>query len=297
MLPPFLKSGDQIRIISPSGSIHSEYIDGATEVLSSWGLQVTEGEFARSAYGRFAGTKEQRTADIQQALDDHDVKAILCSRGGYGLTQIIDKIDFSRFIKSPKWLIGFSDISVLHSAINNLGIATVHGIMAKHLTESDTDSDQVQRLKEILSGRMPSYKVPTQALNRLGKSSGKLIGGNLSVLMGLRGSRYDLQFKNAILFIEDISEEPYHIDRMMQNLRFSGALSQISGLVVGQLSDCKEDHLMKQTIAEIIYDAVREYHYPVCFNFPAGHVDYNLPLVMGTEVRMEVETEDSVLIF
>jgi len=297
MLPPFLRSGDQIRLVSPSGSINPEFIDGATKALSCWGLQVTEGRSARSKYGRFAGTKEQRSADLQLALDDPHVKAVLCCRGGYGLSQIIDKTDFSQFIKSPKWLIGFSDITILHNAINNLGIASVHGIMAKHLTESPAGSDQVQRLKETLFGRMPAYNITAQPLNRVGKSHGKLIGGNLSVLMGLRGSQFDLHYKNAVLFIEDISEEPYHIDRMMQNLRFSGALSQISGLVVGQFCDCNEDPLMMQTIAEIISDAVREYDYPVCFNFPAGHVDYNLPLIMGSDVRLEVSADETMLIF
>ena len=297
MNPPFLKPNDQIRIVSPSGSIHPELIDGAAKVLTSWGLQVTEGTFARSEYGRFAGTKEQRIAVLQEALDDPNVKAILCSRGGYGMAQIIDKLDFTTFAKSPKWLIGFSDITILHNVITNLGIPSIHSIMAKHLTELPADSEQVVRLKNTLFGTLPKYKIPPHELNKIGEANGKLIGGNLSVLMALRGSQFDLPYKNNILFIEDIAEKPYHIDRMMQNLRFSGILAQLSGLIVGQFSDCDEDPLMKQTISEIILSTVSDYTYPVCFNFPAGHVDYNLPLILGAHVSLDVKETEVKLTF
>lgn len=289
MLPPFLQPNDQIRIVSPSGFINPEFIDGATKALSSWGLNVSEGAFSRLEYGRFAGTKEQRIADLQQALDDPKIKAILCSRGGYGLANIIDKLDFTAFAKFPKWLIGFSDITILHNAISNLGIASVHAIMAKQLSELSPDSEQVIQLRNLLFGRLPSYSLPPYELNRLGNAEGKLVGGNLSVLMGLRGSPFEPDYSKAILFIEDIGEEPYHIDRMLQNLRFSGVLAQLSGLVVGHFSECEEDSLMMQTIPQIIHSAVNEYSYPVCFNFPAGHVDYNLPLIMGANIGLEVK--------
>ena len=297
MTPSFLKQHDEIRIVSPSGSINPVFIDGAKKVLESWGLKVTEGEFARSEYGRFAGTKEQRISDLQAALDDSTAKAILCSRGGYGLAQIVDKLDFTAFTKSPKWLIGFSDITILHNVITNLGIASVHGIMAKHLTELPVSSEQVQKLKDILFGQLPIVSIPNEPLNRQGKGTGKLIGGNLSVLMGLRGSQYDLPYAGSVLFIEDIAEKPYHIDRMMQNLRFSGAFAQLSGLIVGQFSDCTEDPQMHQSIAEIISESVCDYDYPVCFNFPSGHVDYNLPLVLGQKVALNVTQEFSTLTF
>ena len=298
MKPKFLHKSDQIRIVSPSGCIHPQFIDGAKKNLSHWGLTVTEGEFARSQYGRYAGTITQRIQDLQSAFDDPMLKAILCSRGGYGVAQIIDKLDFTNFLASPKWLIGFSDITILHNIINNNGIATIHGVMAKSLTElKPADSEPVIRLKEILFGKMPVYSIPNHMLNRNGNVSGKLIGGNLSVLMGLRGSQFDLDYKNKILFIEDISEKPYQIDRMMQNLRFSGALSQLSGLVVGQFTDCEEDPLMFQTVAEIIAEAVSEYNYPVCFNFPAGHVDFNLPLVLGDNIDLNVNNNEAKLIF
>ena len=291
MTPPFLQSGDQIRLVTPSGAIDPAFIDGAKKVLTSWGLTATEGDFARTEYGRFGGTKEQRIADLQVALDDTEVKAILCSRGGYGVAQIIDKLDFTKFKLSPKWLIGFSDITILHNAISNLNIASIHGIMAKHLTELPADCEQVQQLKNILFGELPQYQIPAHALNRTGKAEGKLIGGNLSVLVGMIGTSFDLPYEGNILFLEDIAEKPYHIDRMMQQLRLSGALSKISGLIIGQFSDCEEDPLMKQTIAEIIFENVKAYKYPICFNFPAGHVDYNLPIVMGRDAKMEVMEE------
>jgi len=297
MTPPFLKPNDQIRIISPSGSIDPEYIDGAKNILTGWGFKVTEGQYARSEYGRFAGTPEQRAADLQQALDDTDVKAIMCSRGGYGAAQIIDRIDFTGFIKSPKWLIGFSDITILHNAISNMGIASIHGIMAKQLTELPVESEQVKNLRNILTGNLPAYTIPGEEYNRIGQAQGKLLGGNLSVLMGLRGSQYDLKYKNAILFIEDIGEKPYQIDRMIQNLRFSGVLEQLSGLVLGQFSECDEDPLMMQSISGLIFDAVKDYDYPVGFNFPAGHVDNNFPIIIGANVTLRVTKNGTELIF
>lgn len=297
MIPPFLKPADQIRIVSPSGAINPEYIEGACKLLADWGFQVSEGKYARTEYGRFAGTPEQRIADLQKALDDPEVKAILCSRGGYGISQIIDKIDFSHFMKSPKWLIGFSDITILHNAISNLGIASIHGIMAKHMTEFPADTEPAVRLRKIITGEFPTYRIPPQPQNKIGKAEGKLIGGNLSVLMGLRGSQFDLNYKNAILFIEEIDEKPYHIDRMMQNLRFSGVLAQLSGLIFGQFSDCEEDPTMMQSLQDMISANVSDYNYPVCFNFPAGHVDYNLPLIMGATVQLDVKLDEVMIKF
>jgi len=297
MNPSYLKPDDQIRILSPSGTINPDYIDGAKKVLASWGLKVTEGEHARSEYGRFAGNKEQRTADLQLALDDPSVKAILCSRGGYGLAQIIDRLDFSAFVTSPKWLIGFSDISILHNAVSNLGIASIHGIMGMHLSKLPADSDQVQYLKNVLFGNLPFYTISAESENRTGNVHGKLIGGNLSVLIGLRGSRFDLKYENAILFLEDVGEKPYQVDRMIQNLRLGGILGQISGLIIGQFSECEEDPLMMQSMREIILSAVNEYNYPVCFNFPAGHVDYNLPIILGANVTLDVSKKGVKLMF
>ena len=297
MTPPFLSPSDQIRIISPSGIINPEYIDGAIQVLTGWGFRVTEGKHTRSEYGRFSGTPEQRATDLQQAFDDPDVKAILCSRGGYGIAQIIDRLDFTGFVNSPKWLIGFSDITILHNAITNYGVASIHGVMSKQLAELPVDSEQVNGLREILTGNLPAYTLPCERHNRTGQATGKLIGGNLSVFMALRGSRFDMSYQDAILFIEDIGEKPYQIDRMIQNLHFSGILGQLSGLILGQFTECDEDPLMMQSIEELIFDAVKEYDYPVCFNFPAGHVDYNLPIITGTNVTLTVTDIKTELVF
>ena len=291
MIPSFLRAGDNIHIVSPSGAIQPGFIDGATKLLSSWGLKVTEGKYARTEYGRFSGTKDERVADLQQALDDPNVKAILCSRGGYGLAQIIDKIDFTSFAKSPKWLIGFSDITILHNAIARFGIASMHGIMTKYLTELPEESDQIMSFKNLLFGTPSNFSIKPEAENRPGRAVGKLIGGNLSVMMGMRSTPFDLDFHNNILFIEDVGEKPYQIDRMMQSLKLSGVLKQISGLVVGQFSEYDEDPLMMQSVAEIILAAVSEYDYPVCFNFPAGHVDYNLSLILGEQAELFVESD------
>lgn len=297
MLPSFLQPGDRIHIVSPSGSIDSAFIDGAKKVLASKGFYVTEGKFARGEYGRFAGTVDERIADMQEAIDSSEVKAILCSRGGYGVSQIIDKIDFSLFRQRPKWLIGFSDITILHAAINRAEIASIHGIMAKHITELPENCEQLNKMLEILMGNFPVYTVKGETINKPGKASGVLVGGNLSVLMGLRGTPFEPDYEGKILFIEDIAEKPYHIDRMMQNLRLSGIMDKISGLVVGQFSDCDEDPLMHQTINGIILSAIGNNNYPVCFNFPAGHVDDNLPLVLGASVSLEVNVTNAILSF
>lgn len=277
-----------IRIVSPSGAIDGRYIDEAAQVLRTWGHNVSEGLHARDRYGRFAGTQADRIADLQAAINDANIDIILCSRGGYGLAQIIDKIDLAPLRRHPKLVCGFSDITVLHSALGKLDLPSVHSIMAKHLTELPEDAEPKLQLQRILQDGQPGYSLPAHRLNRQGMTQGILRGGNLSVLYGLRGTPYDFQPENTILFIEDIAEKPYHIDRMMQNLKMGGILKRISGLIVGQFSDCEEDPLMMQSIEEIIFDAIKEYGYPVCFNFPAGHVAYNLPLIMNTKIRLEV---------
>ena len=287
--PDFLKKGDEVRIVSPSGAIDSEYVDGAVSLLQKWGYKPTEGMFTRTAYGRFAGNEQERFTDLQQALDNPNVKAILCSRGGYGIAQIVDRLDFTKFVQYPKWIIGFSDVTIIHQALNLTGYASLHSVMAKQFTELPADAEPLLLLEKILKGKFPSYKVIPTSYNRSGESKLKLVGGNLSVFMGLRGTSFDLSFKDSILFIEDIGEKPYQIDRMIQNLRISGALRQISGLIVGQFSDCEEDPDMNNTVYGLIADAVKDYNYPVCFDFSAGHIDDNYPLIMGATVNLDVD--------
>lgn len=296
MVPPFLKHGDKVVIVSPSGNIDSKYIDGAVEVLTEWGLNPEVSEFARGQVGRFSGTVEERVADLQAAIDDEEVKAILCSRGGYGLVQIIDLLDFTTFEINPKWIIGFSDITVLHAVTSAIDVVSLHSIMAKHLTELPAESKPVQMLHDILFGKtLPDCSCEAHPLNRKGTSEGSVVGGNLSVLFGLRGTHFDLDCYQKILFLEDVGEKPYHIDRMMQNLKMGGVLENLKGLIVGQFTEYEEDPLMGKTVYEIIADAVSEYDFPVCFNFPAGHVEENIPLMLGAEITLQVKEDGAIV--
>jgi muramoyltetrapeptide carboxypeptidase len=294
IFPLPLQPMDKIAIVSPSGAVNPAYIDGAAARLGEWGFEPVVFPNANNIYGRYAGTISERAADLQQAINDPAIRAILCSRGGYGAIQVIESVDFNLLIRNPKWLIGFSDITVFHAALSGLNIASVHGIMAKQLTENAPQSKPVSSLHEILTGKLPSYSLASHhhPLNRTGQAKGKVIGGNLSVLYGLRGTKYDFLPAKSILFIEDLSERPYHIDRMMRNLQIGGMLEKLSGLIVGQFTEIEEDPLMFKTVYEIIADAVSDYDYPVCFNFPAGHVEQNFPLVMGASATLEVTEKD-----
>lgn len=280
-----------IRIISPSGAIDPAFIDGSTERLRGWGYEVTEGRHARDRWGRFAGTDEDRLADIVEALHDPSVDAILCSRGGYGLQRIIDRVP-----KITKPIIGFSDITALHqlSAISNQ--PSVHGIMCKHIATLPEESEPIQALKRLLKGEAIEYRWENHPLNTPGKACAPIVGGNLSVLYGLQGTRFGLQNSDfriqfPILLIEDIGERHYHIDRMMRNLRMSGVLAHLSGLIVGQFSDCEDDPLMQQTVYETIKEVVADYDYPILFNAPFGHVEHNLPLWFERHASIDCGTE------
>ena len=293
---------NHIRIISPSGAIRPEWIDKAAERLVAWGYSVSIGEHAKGAYGRFAGTEEERIADLNSALKDSDIDIILCARGGYGLQQIIDKIQLSLNGHRP-FIVGFSDITELHQWCGLNGIVSLHGIMCKHLSELPEDSEPVQKWHQALRGETLEYTLPTHELCRMGSVEGRLIGGNLSVLYGLQGTPYSLNAlmdkypdEKYILFIEDIGERHYHIDRMMQNLRLSGVLASIGGLIVGQFSDSEDDPLMGCTIYETICRAAEEYDYPILVDFPAGHVERNLPLWLNSGCKMVVENTQSQII-
>jgi muramoyltetrapeptide carboxypeptidase len=288
MKPPFLTYGDKIAIVSPSGNIDKKYIDGAVHRLTEWSLTPVVGEFATEKNGRFAGTPDERLADLQGAIDDKEVKAILCSRGGYGLIQILDALDFTSFEIFPKWLIGFSDITLLHNAATAIDVASIHSIMARPLAELPDDAEPVQFLHDMLFGTQIHYTLPSHPLNRTGKTHGTLVGGNLSILSSVRGTHFDVDAYQKILFLEDVAEAPYRIERMMYNLKIGGVLENLTGLVVGQFTDYIEDPEMGKTVYEIIADSVADYDYPVCFNFPAGHVERNLPLMFGAEISFSV---------
>lgn len=298
LIPPFLHKDAVVRLVSPAGVIDANLVDGAVECLQSWGLDVRVGTHASTRNGRFAGNKNERLADLQEALDDPACKAIFCTRGGYGTVQIIEKLNWDTFLKHPKWLIGYSDITMLHALLLKQGICSIHGGMAKALMESLTiEQEHVTLLREILNGSFPSYTCDTHPLNRYGHAKGVLSGGNLSILYSLRGTSYDSIPEKSILFIEDIGEKPYVVDRMMHNLKLGGILARISGLVVGNFSDYEEDPLFGKTVSEIIFDAVSDYTYPVCFHFPVGHDGRNLPMITGSEVIFEVNEQKTRLTF
>lgn len=291
--PPVLNVNDKAIIISPSGSTNPEYIDDACRVLQDWGLRVEIAPHAKGQYGRYGGTIEERLLDLQSALDDKDAKLIFCSRGGYGIVQLLEKLRFKGIGKYPKWVVGYSDITALHLALLRKGIVSLHAPMARHLTEDSGDCSSLF-LRESLFRRMPDYVVPPHLLNRKGVAKGKLFGGNLAVLSGLIGTPYMNVPKNGILFIEDIAEAPYKIDRMMWQLKLSGILSRLSGLIVGQFEDCPEDTAMCSTIYESIRNMVDDYDYPVVFDFPVGHVKNNYPLLHGG--MMELDVEDNKIV-
>lgn len=280
-----------IRIISPSGVIEPSFIDGAATRLRAWGYIVSEGAHARDAWGRFAGTDEHRLADIVDAINDPEVDLILCSRGGYGLQRIIDRVP-----PITKPLIGFSDITALHQAAGLNAQPTLHAIMCKHIATLPEDSEPILALRKALAGETLNYRWQSHPLNRFGKACAPIIGGNLSVLYGLQATPYSLPAaQRSILLIEDIAERHYHIDRMMRNLRMSGVLANISGLIVGQFSDCDDDPLMSQTVYQTIKEAVADYDYPVIFNAPVGHVERNMPLWIHGHTTIDCRPEGVLL--
>lgn len=296
--PPFLSQGSVVRLVSPAGVIDPTLVDGAAECLGKWGLNVRIGRSAKGRHGRFAGTVQQRLDDLQEALDDTECRAIFCTRGGYGSVQLIDQLNWEKFLNHPKWLIGFSDITMLHAQLQKMGFASIHGGMAKAIAESmNEEQEPIQVLHDILFGDKPSYRCDAQPLNRTGSANGILIGGNLSILYSLRGTPYEFIPDKCILFIEDIGEKPYVVDRMMHNLKLGGVLSQIVGLIVGNFSDFEEDPTFGKSVKEIIADAVSAYDYPVCFDFPVGHEGRNLPMICGADVQLSVDAFGAKLIF
>lgn len=294
--PDFLRQGDKAVIISPSGNIAPELIDKAVIQLQNWGLNVEVSPHAKNQHGRFCGTIKERLSDIQNAFDDEDTKLILCSRGGYGCVHLVEKLNFEKIKQTPKWLVGYSDITVLHQVLLQNNIVSLHAPMAKHIVEEDSNNISTQYLKELLFGNIPEYKIDAHPLNIEGNAEGILFGGNLAVLCSLIGSKYLQVPESGILFVEDIGEDPYKIDRMMWTLKLSGILDKIKGLVVGSFSGCEEDLLMYMPVNDSIQNIMKEYNIPVSFDFPVGHTKDNFPLLHGTKVRFEVNKSGTILV-
>jgi len=292
---PNLKPGDTIAFVSSARKISRDELVFAKTQVESWGLKVVFGENLFQEENQFAGSEKQRAQDLQAAINDENVKAILFVRGGYGSVQIIDSIDWTSFQKNPKWLIGFSDITVFHSHIQqNFGIPTLHATMP--ITFANNTESSLENLRKVLFGETISYQIETHPFNRNGKAEAEIVGGNLSILYSLLGSESQINTDGKILFIEDLDEYLYHIDRMIQALKRAGMLKNLAGLIVGGMSDMNDNTIpFGKTAEEIIHDAVSEYKYPVAFGFPAGHIDDNNPIIFGEKVKFEV-SKNSVLI-
>ena len=285
---PNLKPGDTIALISTARKVSKEELNFAVKLLESWGLKVPFGKNLFQEEYQFAGSVEQRTQDLQDALDNENVKAILFVRGGYGSVQVVDHIDWSEFQKTPKWMIGFSDITVFHSHIHqNFGIPTLHAAMP--ITYPKNSESSLENVRKVLFGEKVSYQIEAHPFNREGKAEAEIVGGNLSILYSLLASESQMNTDGKILFIEDLDEYLYHIDRMMQALKRAGMLKNLAGLIIGGMSDMNDNTIsFGKTAEEIIRDVVSEYKYPVAFGFPAGHIDDNNPIVLGEEVKFEV---------
>ena len=287
IIPKKLEAGDKIGIISTARKITIEELSPAIKTLESWGLKVVFGINLFQEEDQFSGTVEQRTADLQVMIDDNSIKAILCARGGYGTVQIIDSIDFTNLKINSKWIVGYSDVTVLHSHLNNLGIASLHATMPINFKSNTKES--LSSLKNSLFGNLNSIECKAHPLNKFGKIAGHIVGGNLSILYSLLGSHSDIDTTDKILFIEDLDEYLYHIDRMMMNLKRNGMLGKLKGLIVGGMSDMNDNSIpFGKTAEQIILEYTKNYDFPICFGFPAGHLSDNRSVRLGINSVLEI---------
>jgi muramoyltetrapeptide carboxypeptidase len=296
--PPYLQKGDVIGIVCPSGYMPVEKASECIRVLNEeWGFRTKVGKTLGNEFNYFSGTDEDRLNDFQQMLDDDEVKALLCARGGYGLSRIIDKINFKKFKKQPKWIIGYSDVTVLHSHLySNYYISSIHAPMAAAFNDAGYISRFVQSLKNALEGKKLKYSCEPHEFNKKGEAIGELIGGNLTLLAHLIGTDSDIKTRGRILFLEDVGEYLYNIDRMMYQLKRSGKLSKLAGLIIGGFIDNKDtERPFGQTAYEIIRQIVKEYDYPVCFGFPVSHGKENYALKIGVGYKLGVRKAKVIL--
>ena len=299
--PEYLKKGDTVAIVAPSGVLknYNGYILKAKELLKSWELEVIIGENVFNDNGHFAGTDNQRSADFQLALDDKAIKAIWCARGGYGAMRVIDNLNFEKYKENPKWIIGYSDITAIHNDLHNNKSESIHGIMCKSLEKIDVDNNEsISLLKKTLFGEKLSYTIEGNNYNIEGNSNGQLIGGNLTLLHCLLGSESSIDTDGKILFIEDLGEYLYHIDRMLISLKRAGYFDNCKGLIVGDFTDMRKNTTpFGRNLKELILDIVKEYDFPVSFGFPAGHGEKNYPMILGREINFEVSKQQSTINF
>ena len=290
---PALQEGDLIAIVAPAKHIGKEYINHAKNFLEANGFRVIVSEHCLGSHHYFSGTDEERLTDFQQALDNPEVKAILCARGGYGCIRIVDDIQWASFINHPKWIIGFSDVTILHQRIQLLGFPSIHGTMPLNFKENS--SEALSTLLDALRGTEKEIVIPSNVFNIAGEATGTLVGGNLSILYSLLGTNDEINYAGTILFIEDLAEQLYHLDRMLYTFKKAGILNQIKGLIIGGMTDMKDTAVpFGATLEEIILSHCQELAIPVAFQFPAGHINDNRALIFGKKVTLSV-SENSIL--
>ncbi|TBV28489.1 LD-carboxypeptidase [Meridianimaribacter sp. CL38] len=299
--PPYLKVGDTVAIVAPSGILKNRQreVQQASDLLKSWGLNVVVGKHVFSQDNHFAGTDNERCEDFQNAMDNPTISAIWCARGGYGAVRILDKLDFTKFKTQPKWLIGYSDITALHSLFHNQGFETIHAMMCVSLTKDLEGLEQtVATFKSAIFGETLTYTLTGTNYNRVGTASGELVGGNLTMLHTMLGSETSIDTSGKILFIEEIGEYKYHIDRMLQSLKRAGYFDNCAGVIVGDMTKLRKNTTLWGTsIEQLILDALADYNFPIAFNMPAGHEDDNRAMFLGRTVQLTVGTEQSTVVF
>ncbi len=296
IVPPYLQQGDTVAIVATARKHLNDDLSTAKEFLQNWGLQVVVGSSIGLDTDQLAGSDADRAFDFQTQIDNPSIKAIWCVRGGYGTVRMLDLLDFTRFKRAPKWIIGFSDITVLHSHLNTMGFQSLHGMMPVNIPRATSEAKE--SLRKALFGEKLTYAIPPDARNRKGVAQGELVGGNLSILYSLFGSASAIDCRDKILFLEDLDEYLYHVDRMMMNLKRNGCLESLKGIVVGSMTKMKDNEIPwgKDALA-IIDDVTREYQIPIVFNFPAGHIPDNRTLIFGRQIQLEVTDQGTVLSF
>lgn len=295
-IPPYLKKGDTVGILATARKVDLAPLQNAVKLLESWGLHVVMGKTIGLSNNQLAGADWQRATDLQQMLDDPKIKLIWCGKGGYGTARVIDRINFTKFKANPKWVAGFSDATVLHSHINALNIATIHSLVG--ISAGSASPEAIESFRKAIFGESLSYTVPAHAFNKTGMAKGELAGGNLSVLYSIMGSASETDYKNKIIFIEDLDEYLYHIDRMMMNLKRNGYFENVKGIIIGSMTKMRDNDIpWGHNALEIIQDITKEYNIPVCFNFPAGHIKDNRTLVMGKTITLDVKATGTKITF
>ncbi len=299
--PPYLKAGDTVAIVAPSGVLRNRTseITKAKNLLESWGLNTVVGKNVFNQAYHFAGSDEERREDFQNAMDDPKISAIWCARGGYGAVRILDKLNYTKFKKDPKWIIGYSDITTLHNQLNIEGFESIHAMMCTSLQdENEIIKETISTFKDAIFGKPLTYTLTGSKNNRAGNTSGQLVGGNLTILHTMLGSKTSISTSGKILFIEEIGEYEYHIDRMLQSLKRAGYFDNCKGIIVGDITKVRRNTTAWGTsVEQLIVDALSEYSFPIAFNMPAGHEKDNRAMIFGRTVQINVDKNQSTIIF